>query len=527
MDGAVVLISDLNPKKRWLYDHGIPQSIHDQLAGKISLLWMAHRPVPPFDQEHVHYLPRTGPERLAAAEKELAPRGSSGAGTILDKLQSALGSMRKPVERDDATYPWTKFDSVVGYDTTIQTLLAILERENAERIAITRDDWPSSTARGVEFALRKATTTNADLLYCPRTEGVLPIVVSKQLLQRWLASEVEPDPRILLRRPAHLARLGRSVEAPIVGTDAFGYVIRTTMADPNEHRLKPFWQARLTRISEAFDQDPDAPGPGRDAMETVLGEYRDAHASGLEAYHAAGTIHDVEDLRSRMMVTNKPLLDYFVTATHFGLFLQRYAGLKPSSRVVDIGCSWGYLGFALANFLSAEGSYLGIEVQKEATEWCQSRLAWLGKNFEFLCLDISNNYYNPHGAVARGNVTLPLPDRSADIVFLSSVFTHMQVDGVQSYLYEFERILKPGGLAAFSYRDTSMYHTGGGAYEVAFKDIPDKITSYSRAKIEDLCSAAGLEEAREPVNFYQFDRTDYQTFYFARPRASATSRVTA
>ena len=62
-----------------------------------------------------------------------------------------------------------------------------------------------------------------------------------------------------------------------------------------------------------------------------------------------------------MTVTQKPVVDYFVMATHYVRFLRKYAGLTEDSRIVDIGCSWGYLGFALANVLSGRGSVSALK----------------------------------------------------------------------------------------------------------------------------------------------------------------------
>jgi cyclopropane fatty-acyl-phospholipid synthase-like methyltransferase len=197
--------------------------------------------------------------------------------------------------------------------------------------------------------------------------------------------------------------------------------------------------------------------------------------------------------------------------------LQRYAGLKPSSRVVDIGCSWGYLALALANLLHQQGAYLGIEVQAAAVAWARERLAWLGQNFQFVHLDIHNDFYNPSGTTPRGRVRLPVADGWADVVMAGSVFTHMQPDGVQSYFAELRRILRPGGVAAFSYLDSTAFWSGE-EHLCTVKSVPDEVTVYSRQRIAQMLESAGLAAAREPVNMRQFDRTDYQTWYFATPR---------
>jgi hypothetical protein len=91
----------------------------------------------------------------------------------------------------------------------------------------------------------------------------------------------------------------------------------------------------------------------------------------------------------------------------------------------------------------------------------------------------------------------------------------MQPDGIAGYLAEFRRILRRNGVAAFSYLDSSSFWEGEDALFV-HPDQRDKVTVYSRTRIEAMLSEAQLVASREPVNMRQYDRSDYQTWYFAR-----------
>jgi SAM-dependent methyltransferase len=194
--------------------------------------------------------------------------------------------------------------------------------------------------------------------------------------------------------------------------------------------------------------------------------------------------------------------------------------------VIDVGCNWGYLALALANLLDEEGEYLGVEVQLPAVRWAQERLAWLGDRFRFAHVDIQNDFYNPAGRTTRGAARIPADDDSADVIVLGSVFTHMQEDGIRAYLKEFRRTLRPGGVAAFSYFDsTSFWH--GEETLIADPEVPDKATVYSRNRIAQMLRDTGLETAREPVNLQLFERTDYQTWYFAILKAQQEKEPTA
>jgi hypothetical protein len=276
-----------------------------------------------------------------------------------------------------------------------------------------------------------------------------------------------------------------------------------------------FWKERAPDLAAALRANPEAGGAGRERLDALVEEYRAQLVAGLDTYEVAGSLCGVDDVRRRMVATDKPLVDYFVVAMHLGRFLQRYAGLRPDSHVVDIGCSWGYFGFVLANFLAGEGAYIGVEVQKSAVDWAQQRMQWLGANFQFEHLDIYNAFYNPAGTIPRDKVRLPIRNGWADVILAGSVFTHM-ARMVCRVIVGVSTNPTAGGIAAFSYDDRSFFG-GDGEAVVVDRNVPDKTTLYSRDKIKRMVEAAGLRAARMPVNFRLFGRTDFQTWYFAVP----------
>ena len=62
-----------------------------------------------------------------------------------------------------------------------------------------------------------------------------------------------------------------------------------------------------------------------------------------------------------------------------------------------------------------------------------------------------NALYNPKGKYQSLEFVFPYPDASFDVVFLTSVFTHMFPPDVKHYLDEISRVLKPGGRCLSSY----------------------------------------------------------------------------
>ncbi|MBK8161270.1 MAG: methyltransferase domain-containing protein [Rhodospirillaceae bacterium] len=126
--------------------------------------------------------------------------------------------------------------------------------------------------------------------------------------------------------------------------------------------------------------------------------------------------------------------------------LRDYAGLKPSDRVLDVGCGIGRVAKPLAAYLSKEGSYVGIDIVDRSVQWMRKAYAPQHPNFSFYHLDIHNSAYNPTGTHSADTVEFPFPGQEQfDVVFLFSVFTHMYPKHIAHYVKLIERQLKPGG----------------------------------------------------------------------------------
>jgi SAM-dependent methyltransferase len=131
--------------------------------------------------------------------------------------------------------------------------------------------------------------------------------------------------------------------------------------------------------------------------------------------------------------------------------LVRYGGLKPDDKVLDIGCGPGRIAIPLTQFLSARGSYDGFDIVEKFIQHCQRVITPSYPRFHFQRADIFNTSYNPKGGECEHSFVFPYPDNSFDFVFLTSVFTHLLSDGVENYLSEIHRVLKPGGRCFATY----------------------------------------------------------------------------
>src|SRR5206468_8133452 len=65
-------------------------------------------------------------------------------------------------------------------------------------------------------------------------------------------------------------------------------------------------------------------------------------------------------------------------------------------------------------------------------------------HFHFQFVDVVAGAHNPEGKLQGAEFTFPYPTDTFDIALASSVFTHMLPGGVEHYVAETARVLKPG-----------------------------------------------------------------------------------
>ena len=126
-----------------------------------------------------------------------------------------------------------------------------------------------------------------------------------------------------------------------------------------------------------------------------------------------------------------------------GLLINR-CRLAPHDSVLDLGCGLGSKARVLADYLSADGKYEGLDIVPEAIEFCVS--AYRDKpNFRFLLGDVTSSHYNPNGRHSASTYRLPYENEAFDLVFLASLFTHLLPEEVANYSHEIRRVLRQGG----------------------------------------------------------------------------------
>lgn len=138
--------------------------------------------------------------------------------------------------------------------------------------------------------------------------------------------------------------------------------------------------------------------------------------------------------------------DYRAIGAEFLGHFVRTGGLKPTDRVLDIGCGIGRMAVPLTQYLDAETArYEGIDPVGEGIMWCVQNITPTYPNFHFCQVDIAHALYNPGGQLAGEKIALPFPEANFDFAAMVSVATHLPPKEVAAYAREVVRLLVPGG----------------------------------------------------------------------------------
>jgi SAM-dependent methyltransferase len=125
--------------------------------------------------------------------------------------------------------------------------------------------------------------------------------------------------------------------------------------------------------------------------------------------------------------------------------------IRPSDRVLEVGCGIGRMALPLTRRLTKGGSYDGIDITPEKVDWCRRTITRRYSNFHFHLADMYSKFYNPRGQSKASEYRFPFADATYDFVFLISVFSHMLPEDMENYLREITRVLKPEGQCLSSY----------------------------------------------------------------------------
>jgi SAM-dependent methyltransferase len=172
--------------------------------------------------------------------------------------------------------------------------------------------------------------------------------------------------------------------------------------------------------------------------------------------------------------------------------LREIAGLDVDSDVLDFGCGAGRFAYGLIETDWFGGSYLGIEVQQRHVDWCTANITAYDPSYRFVHLNSHNERYNPSG---RQSSDIPVQDRTVDLFYAYSVFSHMRSGDVSRYLAEVSRVLRASGrsfVTMFADRDVPDETENPDWYGPFEWKNPLHCVLFSLDYIDQLVTRAGL-----------------------------------
>lgn len=184
-------------------------------------------------------------------------------------------------------------------------------------------------------------------------------------------------------------------------------------------------------------------------------------------------------------------------------------GLGPSTDLLEIGCGNGRLAYELADRIT-EGSYVGCDIGRDAIDWLVANYQPVLDNFRFHHLDVANARWGSGGEERAESLRFDLPDASFDMVCVFDVFMHLSRGGVENYLREIRRMLRPGGRCVMTWvvildgedrpvRAGKAYEPIGGGVHSRYPKRQDYALAFDRSLAARMIADAGLVE----VEFYE------------------------
>jgi SAM-dependent methyltransferase len=172
-----------------------------------------------------------------------------------------------------------------------------------------------------------------------------------------------------------------------------------------------------------------------------------------------------------------------------------------SSNILDIGCGCGRYAQYIRDYNLYDdhfrGTYIGIDIDEEAIEWCKKHF---DQRFKFF---VSTDKYRTPTDEYRP-YTVPVASSSIDLVFSMSLYTHLLEQELINCTNETYRVLKPGGYvnatffsldhppATYGGRHTFGHKVGNACVELVAH--PEAAVAYNEEFIARVFTAAGFDK---------------------------------
>jgi len=173
----------------------------------------------------------------------------------------------------------------------------------------------------------------------------------------------------------------------------------------------------------------------------------------------------------------------------------KHCAVLPGDRILDIGSGCGRVATPFASYLTS-GTYDGVDIVLPMVEWCRENISSRVSNFQFHHADLSNTLYSSSGGDAS-KYRFPFRDDCFDVIFATSVFTHLVPASAHQYAREIARMLKTDGgralLTFYLLNDSFRRRRADGVKDMA--DFPDQMDGYAVMNRDNPEAVLAFEES--------------------------------
>jgi len=208
--------------------------------------------------------------------------------------------------------------------------------------------------------------------------------------------------------------------------------------------------------------------------------------------------------------------DFRAIGLHVYELVRDRCGVQPDHRMLDIGSGCGRVAVHFMDYLSEAGRYEGFDIVEPMVAWCNAHISSVCPNFRFQHAALTNTLYSKTGG-DPSTYRFPYDDDSFDVLFATSVFTHLVPRSAEHYASEVARVLKPGGkglLTFYVINDEFRRQRAEGADIMAFgfphddyslmdDANPEAVIAYEDYRARDILTAAGLTIADMSYGFWR------------------------
>jgi SAM-dependent methyltransferase len=195
---------------------------------------------------------------------------------------------------------------------------------------------------------------------------------------------------------------------------------------------------------------------------------------------------------------------YLTVARDFWMHAFHAELCRLDSTIVDIGCGCGRYAHYLRDYKfkseKFSGKYIGIDIDGEMLNWCRANFD--SERFQFFQSTHASKVYS-NSKSGEDSYALPIADDMADLVFSTSLFTHLLEEQLIEYCRESYRVLKPGAHMAMycfclDYPPPTLgdRHTFGHKIGNAFVEsivLPEAAVAYTREFLFRIAGETGFQ----------------------------------